>query len=220
MVNNSKAYKIAKLAIIFATIFVAMMIDRVIGIVFTLGLALELSTAAVVLLVTFSFCFVENDWSTALISWLFFGLASFIKEFIPGFGSAVSLFPIYYRPIITIIPRLACGAIAFGVYRLMLVLTAKVKDVRKRQVISMIVAIFVGDVANTALFLTTLNVVRLITGGEYKAIVSTLSLIWATNIIPEYLISMLIAPFVVIGVRRGLKLGIDGNNLKRAQEDC
>ena len=219
MVNNTKAYKIAKLAIIFATIFVAMMIDRVIGIVFTLGLALELSTAAVVLLVTFSFCFVENDWFTALIAWLFFGLASFIKEFIPGFGSAVSLFPIYYRPLITILPRIACGAIAFGSYRLMLLATAKVTNARKRQIISMVVAIFLGNVANTALFLTTLNVFRLLTGEAYKSIVSTLNFIWATNIIPEYLISMIIAPFVVLGVRRGLKLGFDGNNWKRARDE-
>ena len=39
-----------------------------------------------------------------------------------------------------------------------------------------------------------------------------------TNIIPEYLISLVLVPFVVMGVRRGLKLGVDGDNMKRARE--
>ena len=30
-----------------------------------------------------------------------------------------------------------------------------------------------------------------------------------TNIIPEYLVSMILVPHVVLGVRRGLKLGVE-----------
>ncbi|MGN1066607.1 MAG: hypothetical protein ACI4QH_02230, partial [Candidatus Fimimonas sp.] len=62
MVNNTKAYQVAKYAIMFATIFVAMMLDRVIS------LGLPTATAACVLLVTFSFCFLDNRWSTGIIS--------------------------------------------------------------------------------------------------------------------------------------------------------
>jgi hypothetical protein len=32
----------------------------------------------------------------------------------------------------------------------------------------------------------------------------------ATNILPEYLISIIGVPLVVLGVRRGLKIGIEG----------
>ena len=53
MVNN-KAYNVAKLAIMFATIFVAMMLDRAISI-----LPIGFSMAVVALLVTLSFCFLD-----------------------------------------------------------------------------------------------------------------------------------------------------------------
>ncbi len=39
-----------------------------------------------------------------------------------------------------------------------------------------------------------------------------------TNILPEYLVSMSCVSFIVLGVRKGLKLGIEGNNWKDADE--
>lgn len=208
MVNNNKAGQIAKFAIMFATIFVAMMLDRVIS------LGLPTATAACVLLVTFSFCFLDNRWSTGIISCTLFGLASFLKEFI--FPSSVAAFPVYVWPIITVLPRAVMGLVAFAVYRLMLRLTVKLSNAYTRQTICIILAAFFGLLTNTVLFLFTLNLSKEIAGMDYTSLVLVIKGVLLTNILPEYLISMILAPHIVLGVRKGLKLGVDGNNGKEA----
>ncbi len=205
--NKSKAYRVAVYANMFATIFVAMMLDRLIGI------GLPTATAACVLLVTFSFCYLENRWTSGVCACALFGLASFVKEFI--FPSSVAAFPVYIWPIITILPRIVMGFVAFAAYRVLLRCTTKLKRMRLRQVLCMSVATFFGLLTNTTLFLTTLNLCKQIAGMDYSSLITTIKVVLYTNILPEYLISMILSPYVVLGVRRGLKLGIDGNNLKR-----
>ena len=216
MVNNSKAFKVARYAVMLATIVVAMMLDRAVGMALTAGLSQQLSTAAFVLLVTFSFCFLDDSWATALLSWTFFGFASFIKEFI--LPTSVSYMPVYVWPIITMLPRIASGAVAFGSYKLILRVSSKMSNMRKRQIVAMVVAILLGNVTNTVLFLSTLNLFKMLFDVEYSAVIELIKLAAFTNIVPEYTITILLAPFIVLGVRRGLKLGVDGNNLKRAQQ--
>ena len=212
MVNyNSKAYQVAKYAIMLATISVAMLLDRVIS------LGLPTSTAAVVILVTFSFCFMENRWLTGVLACGFFGLASFFKEFI--FPSSVAVFPVYAWPLITVLTRVACGAVAFGAYRLMLLTTAKMKNKYQRQTVSITIATLVGNITNTVLFLSALNIAKMTVGMEYTSLIVVIKAVIFTNIIPEYLISAILAPHVVLGVRKGLRLGIDGNNWKLARNN-
>ncbi len=204
MVNNNKAYNVAKLAIMFATIFVAMMLDRAISI-----LPIGFSMAAVALLVTLSFCFLENKWSTAILSGLFFGLASFIKEFIMPSALLGQVFPPQYWLLVTIPPRVLMTTVAFAVYRLMLKLTAK-STPRRRQITAMAVASLFGLITNTVGFFTMLELSRILyqvpTNGVFVLIYGVL----VSNIIPEYLISIICVPLVVLGVRRGLKLGAEG----------
>lgn len=199
MVNNSKAFRVAKYAIMFAVIFVAMMIDR------GISAALLISMAICVLLVTFSFCFIQNSWADGILAFTFFGVASFIKAFI--FPDAIAW---YFKPIVYILPRVLAGVLTFGCYRLMLLALGKMQMRRLAQVIAMTVAIAVGLVSNTVLFLLPFS--YLSEGGE--GFVATIKALVFINILPEYLVSLLIAPHVVLGVRRGLKLGIDGNNWK------
>ena len=215
MVNNSKAFKLARYAIMLATIVVAMALDRQIGLALTAGFSQQLSTAALVILVTFTFCFLDDTWLTAILSWTFFGFASFIKEFIPGMSSSVANLPIYMWPVVTMLPRIASGVVAFCTYKLMLLATRKIGNERKRQVLSMMVAIFLGNAANTILFLSTLNLFKQVFSLQYSAMFELIKLAALTNILPEYTISIALAPFIVLGVRRGLKLGIDGDNWKR-----
>ena len=143
MVNNSRAGKVAKYAIVLATIFVAMFLDRAIS------LGFPVSAATIVLLVTFSFALLENDLGSAIICCSLFGLASFVKEFIPFLQSSVALLPIYVRPVVTLVPRMTMGLVLFGVYRLMLTLTKKMSSARGRQVLSIVVAVFFALVTNT-----------------------------------------------------------------------
>ena len=204
MVNNSKAFKVAKYAIMFATIFVAMMIDR------GISAALPISMAICVLLVTFSFCFIQNSWADGVLAFTFFGIASFIKAFI--FPDAITW---YYKPLVYVIPRVLAGVVTFSIYQLMLLALRKVKAIRLAQVIAMTVAIAVGLVSNTVFFLLPFS--YLSEGG--KGFVAAVEGLIFVNILPEYLVSLLVAPHVVLGVRHGLKLGLDGSNWKRAKDD-
>lgn len=212
MVNvKSKAYIVAKYALMLATIFVAMMLDRAISV------GLPISTAAVTILVTFSFCFLENDWATGVLAATFFGVASFFKEFI--FPSSVSAFPVYVWPLITVVPRVAMGAVAFAVYKALLLITRKMKNAYVRQTVAITIAVFLGNVANTVLFLSALNIAKRTANMDYTPLLLVIKGALLTNIVPEYLISMILAPHVALGVRRGLKLGLDGNNWKLAAKD-
>ncbi len=204
MVNNSKAFNLAKYAIMFATIFVAMMIDR------GISAALPISMAICVLLVTFSFCFVQDSWADGIAAFVCFGVASFIKAFI--FPDAIEW---YFKPLVYVIPRVLAGVMCFGAYRLMLLVVGRVKKRRVAQVAAMTVAIAVGLVCNTVFFLLPFS--YLSKGGEgFVAAIKGLVFI---NILPEYLVSLLVAPWVVLGVRRGLKLGIDGDNWRIVKDE-
>lgn len=207
MVNNSKTYQLTKYAVMTATIFVAMLLDRAISI------GLPISTAACVLLVTFSFCYLDNTWLNGVLTCTLFGVVSFIKEFI--FPSSVAAFPVYVWPLITVLPRAAMGAVAFVSYRLMLLCTRRIKKEYARQTLCITVSTLFGNLANTVLFLLALNVSKSVAGMDYSSLITVIKGVLLTNILPEYLISMILGAQVVLGVRRGLKLGIDGNNLKR-----
>lgn len=208
MVNNSRAGKVAKYAIVLATIFVAMFLDRAIS------LGFPVSAATIVLLVTFSFALLENDLGAAIICCTLFGLASFVKEFIPFLQSSVALLPIYVRPVVTLVPRMTMGLVLFGVYRLMLTLTKKMSSARGRQVLSIVVAVFFALVTNTVLFLGLLNLFKTVFNIEHDSVIALIKTGLAINIPVEYLVSMLFVSPVVLGVRRGLKLGVDGNGIK------
>ena len=203
MVNN-KAYNVAKLAIMFATIFVAMMLDRAISI-----LPIGFSMAVVALLVTLSFCFLENKWSAAILSGLFFGLASFLKEFIMPSATLGQVFPPQYWLLVTIPPRVLMTTVAFAIYQLVQKLCSSCRP-RKRQIVAMAVASFFGLATNTFGFLTMLEICRTMYQVETHGVFVLIYGLLVTNILPEYLISIIGAPLVVLGVRRGLKIGIEG----------
>ncbi len=217
MVNN-KAKTLAKYAIMFAVVFVAMMVDKVISII-----PIGFSMAVCVLLVTLSFCFLENSWKNGVISGLFFGLASFIKEFIMPSAVLGQAFPPQYWLLVTIPPRVAMSALAFATYRLMLFLTRKSTNAKSRQILSMAVASFVGLAVNTLAFVSSLELSRYIytclngvnQATQNKGVFVMIYALLFTNIIPEYLISIVCVAPIVLGVRKGLSLGVDGNNLKR-----
>ncbi len=215
MVNNNKALQVAKYAVMFAIIFVAMMIDKVISII-----PIPFSMAVCVLLVTLSFCFLENKWSTAVMSGLFFGVASFIKEFIWGSPLLGAVLPPVYWPFVTIPSRVLMTTLAFGAYRLLLMFTRNIKGAKKRQILCMTVAAFVGLVVNTLGFITSVYAAKEVyvalthTIMENKGVFALIYGILLTNVLPEYSVSLICVSFIVLGVRRGLKLGVDGNNWK------
>lgn len=204
--KKNKTFYIALYGIMLAAIAVAMQLDR------WLSLGLPTSTAAIVLLVMFSFAFVKNEWHIAFFAGVFFGLASLIKEFIlPGvLGTALLAGAPYLLPVQYLLTRVPVGIAAFGAYRLLLLLTKNSSmSARARQILCISVGTFIGLMVNTALFLGCSIAIKMAMGMEYTGFFATIWAVMFTNIVPEYLISMIGAPLVVLGVRKGLHLGIE-----------
>ena len=109
---KKRSFKVTVVAIAFALIFVAMMLDRL------FSTFLPVSMACIVLLVTFSICFLFNDWFFGFLTGALFGLASFCKGFI--FSEATFATFGIYSIFIYILPRCFVGITAFAVYRLIL----------------------------------------------------------------------------------------------------
>ena len=196
----TKANSVAKYAIMFAIIIVATLLDRVI----TLGL--PIAGATVELLVTFALCFLCNSWLDGFAAFAFMGLSSFALSF--PFGKISS-----QNPLISIVPRLVVGVLAFAVYRLVLYIGKRNKQNKRLvQTCAMVSATAVGLATNTILFMGALTLFT----SAYGSLVEALKAVAILNVLPEYLVSLVGVAPVVFGVRRGLKLGIDGNNQKHA----
>ena len=141
------------------------------------------------------------------------------------FGEAITI-----NPLVSLVPRLFVGISCFAVYRLVLWLVKKCTKEDKflsatkqqrwwRQTGAMTAGIFVGLVVNTVLFLTATNLCKRFLGQEYTGLLVIIKTVLFTNILPEYLISLLAVPQIVLGVRRGLRLGIEADRQKeRAAE--
>ncbi len=198
----TKANSVAKYAIMFAIIIVATLLDRVI----TLGL--PIAGATIELLVTFALCFLCNSWLDGFAAFAFMGLSSFSLAF--PFGKISS-----QNPLISVVPRLIVGVITFSVYRLALYAGKRSQNKRFVQTCAMITATIVGLVSNTVLFMGSLTLFT----SAYGSLAEALKAVAILNVLPEYVVSILGVAPLVLGVRRGLKLGIDGNNRKQAATD-
>ena len=202
MVNyNNKAHQVAKYAVMLAAIFVATLLDRAI----TLGL--PIAGATVELLVTFALCFLFNSWLDGFLASVFMGLSSFILAF--PFAKVAS-----QNPLISIVPRLFVTILAFSVYRLILLASAKLKNRILSQTLAIVPATLIGLIANTILYMGALTLFT----DAYASLVTALQAVAILNVLPEYLVSVLGVAPLVLGVRRGLKLGVDGNNWKKATD--
>lgn len=198
MVNyNNKAFQVARYAIMLAIIFVATLLDRVI----TLGL--PIAGATVELLVTFALCFLFNSWIDGFVASAFMGLSSFILAF--PFAKIAS-----QNPLISIIPRLFVSILAFCVYRLILLATKRMSNKVLAQTIAIVPATFVGLITNTILYMGALTLFT----DAYGSLVLALQAVVILNVLPEYLVALVGVAPLVMGVRKGLKLGKDGNNWK------
>ncbi|MBO5772263.1 MAG: hypothetical protein J6R37_00470 [Clostridia bacterium] len=193
---KKSTYKLALYGIMLAVIFVAMMLDKL------LSLGLPTSTAVFVLLIVFCFCFIRNEWQTAFFSGLFFGIASFIKAL--AFGEVYNL-----NPLVSVLPRMAVGIVAFAVYKLVLLMQKNYSNLYIKQTVAISIGTFFGLVTNTLLYLTALNLYQKALGEEFTALFETIRIVLYTNILPEYLVAILLTPHAVLGCRRAMHWGIE-----------
>ena len=206
--KDNKTKKIVMWAVTLAVIFVAFMLDK------ALSSWNIVSGALCALFVTFTFCYLDNSWSSGIVAFVFMGLMSIVKELImPGLNYEIAV-----NPLVAILPRLIAGTLAFSTYRLMLLLTKKAKNKRTRQVVCIDVATLIGLLANTVCYLSAIVIYENVVVGASNGLFALIKTLVVANIVPEYLASLIGVPMVVLGVRRGLKLGLDGNNWKKVEE--
>ncbi len=204
IIMNNKAYRIALWAIMFALIFVGMMLDRAVS------LALPVSMALIVLVVTFSCMFTYNRWSDAIMAGLFMGIASMVKELI--FPSVSFVYNI--NPLVSVLPRVAMAVMAFATYRLVLWCMHNSTNRRRAHIVALVCGVLVGLVTNTVLYLSALNWYKQYLGDDYTALSIIIKAVIYTNIIPEYLVSLIGVPFIAPRVRRAMHLGVEGKMIE------
>lgn len=211
--KSKKSYYVALYAIMFATIGVAMALDRLVS------LGLGISMALCTLLVTFSFALIRNELSTGFFAGVFFGLASLLKAFIFGevqflataLGSDSPLV-LLYAVGIYFLPRILVGILAFLTYKGMrLLLDKKYGGSRVKEIICLTVGVFIGLICNTVLFLSALNLAKTMLGVTHSNLLVIIKAVIFTNIIPEYAVSLIFAPTIIVGVRRALRYGLEAN---------
>lgn len=77
---------------------------------------------------------------------------------------------------------------------------------RGREHVALSIGAFFTVVSNTALVLPMMFLVS----GSYGSLSDVYATLMLINFLPELLITVILAPFVILGVRKGLRLGIDG----------
>lgn len=125
-------------------------------------------------------------------------------------GNAGSLFFLY-------LVLFVLGAL-LSIGLLLAVETAKAEDsTRKLEHFSLCVGSLFTVVSNTALVLPMLTLVSYISD-TYKSLSAFYATLTVVNFLPELLITVVVAPMVIFGVRRGLHLDVSGASKKTTRK--
>ena len=185
-----KSRRIAYVATFIALIFVALMLDTLVG------SFLPVKPAIFSLPTVFVFVLMFGTWQYALLGGTVFGLLSFARAFITG------SIP-FQNPLVSIVPRMIVGIVAFGAYALGALIFKRTK---KKEIYALGVSAFIGVLTNTLTVLFAMYFTDFTTlSGVFSAIVSF-------NFPIELVATTLLTPFLVLGVRRGLKIEKIGQN--------
>ena len=190
--RKRKIHRIALYGIVFALIFIARLLDRVIS------LAWPINLAVCTIAVSFVFILLSRNIWEALLMGTLFGVASLIAAVI--FPS-----PEFMLPWVSVLPRMIVGIAVFGAYKLFFRILKKAK-INNRRYFSAFIAAGVGVIVNTATVMFMLSLNR----GEMQSYFQVVGAIMLSNFLPEFISAMLIVPFLTIGVSRGAKISIAG----------
>ena len=138
----------------------------------------------------FTFVLMFGTWQYALLGGTVFGLLSFARAFITG------SIP-FQNPLVSILPRVIVGLVAFGVYMLGALIF---KKTAKKEIFALGLSAFLGVITNTVTVMLAMYFTDFTTmAGVFGAIMSF-------NFPIELIATTLLTPFLVAGVRRGLKI--------------
>lgn len=190
---------IAELGVMLAVLFVSMTLDR------ALSMWTPIAFTVVSISVVATFAMLRNNPWYALASGFFFGIASLITAFM--FGRTT-----FYNPLVAVLPRTFIGITGYGVYRLVRLALTWVNNERVKEYISLS---FGG--AFTAFSNTIFTLLCMWAFAKGDPLFRAFSVVFLTNILPELIIATVVTPILTLGVRRGLRLGVDGKPRKKQQ---
>lgn len=181
---------IATLAVVAALLFVARLLDH------ALTSFLPINAAIITLVTAFSCIFVLPTLKNAIAVGTVFGLCSLLTSVIfPG------AFTVYFvNPLVSVLPRIIVCVVAYFVYLgIVSLFTNKIGDVA-----GMCLGCVVGAIVNTLTVMTMIFVFMRVGGGD-QTYAYVIGLVLTINTLFEVVVPPVLTPFLVKGIRRGLK---------------
>lgn len=182
---------IATLAAMAALLFVARLLDH------ALTSFLPINAAIITLVTAFSCLFVLPTLKNAIAVGTIFGLCSLVTSVMfPG------AFTVYFvNPLVSVVPRIIVCVVAYFVY----LGAVSLFNNKLGDVVGICLGCIIGAVVNTLCVMTMIFVFMRVGGGD-QTYAYVIGLVLTINTLFEVIVPPFIAPFLVGGVRSGLKI--------------
>ena len=203
---KSKSKNIALAGIWSALIFVVLLVESVLG-KFVLPV---LPPAIISFAVMLTLCLI-GDWKYALTAGTILGVSSMICAFVIGNE-------VFINPLISVVPRILMGLVAYGVYELFRYLFRNAKSVFVREILPISLGAAFGIFTNTGLVLGLIAVVY--QGDFFGSLVGLFQGATAINFPLEFACSVILTPVLVRALRRALKLDFGKKYGSEEQTPC
>ena len=158
---------------------------------------LPINAAVITLTVAFSCALIRPTFSWCFASGLIFGVVSLLATLVMG-GT-----PDFLNPLVSVLPRIIVGVVVYfvflGTYKLFYLMT---KNMTTCMTVAIILACVVGAITNTATVLGAIDLINM-NGEWFSRVIST---VIAVNGALEISLPPIIAPIIVLGVRKGLRI--------------
>jgi uncharacterized membrane protein len=178
--KNSVGKQIAFIGVMFALVFVVLLLETMITKVFLFMPPAVLSIPLAIALSIYA------DKSKMLVGGTILGVSSFILSFIIGLA-------VFYNPLVSILPRTIMGIVAYGTYRGVKKLTINSNKNFVKEILPFSIAGAVGVLSNTIGVLGMMSLFA----GDNAFLETTLSTIIGLNFSFEFISGLLLVPIYV-----------------------
>lgn len=193
MKKNSTTQVIVWYAMVGALLFAARNLDHL------LTGWLTINAMVVTLPAAYVSIFVKPTFFNAIATGTILGVMSLLTSVIYPSGTT----PFFVNPLVSIVPRILVGIVAWGVF----VLLRKISSKKIWYVVAVAVACVIATLVNTVTVISMLTVFENLAsniGVDFGAIIDALIAVVGINMALEVVISPFIVPLTTIGVRRSL----------------
>lgn len=195
--KNSIAKSVAFIGVMAALVFVVLTLETYVFIYFIKPSPAFFSIPIAISLSVFA------DWKKMFVGGTILGVCAFILSFIVGYAP-------FYNPVVSVLPRIIMGIVAYGVLTGVRALCKNKKSVFVREVIPCSVAGACGVITNTVLVLLMMFAFA---GGD-AFLETALATILSLNFLLEFICALLLVPVFVRTMRR-----VGGNFISIATEN-